>query len=238
MHEHVQNVDAAVEGLGRADAIAGDLGGGGLTGKLATRADEGLVKAQQTTAATGPAEEPVVVLGSGNLGLVYLRDARRRTLEDLDREWPALVPGLAAHPGVGFVACLDARGVPWAIGAEGRHDLSTGEVQGDDPLAPFGAHAARVLRRAVTMPTAPDLYVNSTVDPVTLDVHAFEGLVGSHGGLGGWQDHAVLLGPADLMVDLPEHIEGADALHEVLVGMLEQCGQRAGTAGAVSPSQV
>ena len=76
------------------------------------------------------------------------------------------------------------------------------------------------------MSEAPDLYVNSTVDPVTHDVHAFEGLVGSHGGLGGWQDQAVLLGPVDLMSGQPEHIEGADRLHRVLVGMLEQCGQR------------
>jgi hypothetical protein len=238
MHERVQNVDAAVEGLGRADAVAGDLGGGGLTGRIATRADEGLVKAQQAGVEAdraGEDEEPVVVLGSGNLGLVYVRDTRRRTLEDLEREWPALVPGLAAHPGVGFVAGVDAAGVPWAIGADGRHDLASGAVDGTDPLAPYGDHAARVLRRAVLMASAPDLYVNSVVDPVTSDVHAFEGLVGSHGGLGGWQDHAVLLGPADLMADLPEHVEGADALHRVLVGMLERSGQR---RGAVSPSRV
>jgi len=227
MQEQVQNVDASVEGLGRADSIAGDLGSGGLTGKLAVRADESLVKAQQTAPPADPAEEPVVVLGSGNLGLLYLRGDRRRTLEELDREWPALVPGLAAHPGVGFVACVDDAGVPWAIGADGRHNLATGAVHGDDPLAPFGQHAPRVLRRAVMMAEAPDLYVNSTVDPVTNDVHAFEGLVGSHGGLGGWQDHALLLGPADLMADLPDRIEGADELHKVLVGMLERCGQRA-----------
>ena len=48
MHEHVQGVDASVEGLGRADSLVGDMGSGGLTGKLAARADEGLTKAQQT----------------------------------------------------------------------------------------------------------------------------------------------------------------------------------------------
>ncbi len=35
MQEHVQNVDASVEGLGRADSIAGDIAPGGMTGKLA-----------------------------------------------------------------------------------------------------------------------------------------------------------------------------------------------------------
>ncbi|HEX6249388.1 MAG TPA: phage holin family protein [Nocardioidaceae bacterium] len=227
MQEQVQNVDASVEGLGRADSIAGDLGRDGLTGKLATRADAGLARAQQTAAPADPDEEPVVVLGSGNLGLLYLRGERRRTLEELDREWPALVPGLAAHPGVGFVAGIDDGGVPWAVGADGRHNLATGAVHGSDPLAPFGSHAARVLHRAVMMSQAPDLYVNSTVDPVTNDVNAFEGLVGSHGGLGGWQDQAMLLGPTDLMAGLPDRIEGADELHRILVGMLERCGQRA-----------
>lgn len=226
MQEHVQSVDAPVEGLGRADSIAGDLGTEGLTGKLAARANDGLVKAQRTAAPDLPAETPVVVLGSGNLGLLYLRGAHRRTRQDIDREWPDLITGLAMHPGVGFVACIDDDGVPWAIGADGRQNLATGAVQGTDPLAQYGAHAARVLRRAVTMSEAPDLYVNSAVDPLTNDVHAFEGLVGSHGGLGGWQDHAMLFGPAELMTGLPERIEGADELHRILVGMLQRCGQR------------
>jgi hypothetical protein len=86
-----------------------------------------------------------------------------------------------------------------------------------------------VLRRALAQPEAPDLYVNSVVDPVTNDVAAFEGLVGSHGGLGGWQDRAMLLAPADLMAGLPERIEGADELHRVLVGMLVASGQRGET---------
>jgi uncharacterized membrane protein YvlD (DUF360 family) len=237
MQEHVQNVDASVEGLGRADSIAGDVATGGMSGKLAVRAGEGLAKAQQTPAqqtaaqqSSAPgdaAEEPVVVLGSGNLGLVYVRGARRWTLEELDREWPALIPGLAGHPGVGFVAGIDDEGRAWAIGSGGRLNIASGDVEGTNPLAGYGPYAARMLLRALLLREAPDLYVNSTVDPVTGDVSAFEGLVGSHGGLGGWQDRALLLGPADLMAGLPERIEGADQLHRVLVGMLESCGQRA-----------
>ncbi|HQR26141.1 MAG TPA: phage holin family protein [Nocardioides sp.] len=226
MEQDVQNVDAAVEGLGRADSLVGDLGTDGLSGKVASRAGSSLAEAQSTEGPEDTGDEPVIVLGSGNLGLVYLRNPRRSTLDELEAQWPALVPGLVARPGIAFVAGVDDAGVPWAIGPEGRRNLDTGELEGSDPMEPFEPHAPRTLRRAVLLPEAPDLYVNSTVDPVTSDVHAFEGLVGSHGGLGGWQDHAVLLAPTELLDGVPEHIEGADQLHRVLVGMLESCGQR------------
>ena len=62
---------------------------------------------------------------------------------------------------------------------------------------------------------------------------AFEALVGAHGGLGGWQDRAVLLAPRDLAASLPERVEGADELHRVLVGFLQQSGQRRESAAPV-----
>jgi hypothetical protein len=173
------------------------------------------------------------VLGSGNLGLVYVPGPERLTIEELDRRWPQLVDGLRTHPGVGFVAGVDERGTPWALGAAGRLDLSNGRLVGEDPLAPYGEHAARVLRRAVCMPEAPDLYVNSCVDDDTLDVAAFEALVGAHGGLGGWQDHAVLLAPRDLLDGQPPRVEGADQMHQVLLTMLRRCGQRTDGAKVV-----
>jgi hypothetical protein len=117
--------------------------------------------------------------------------------------------------------------VPWALGAQGKIRLDTGEVTGRDPLQPYADHAAGVLRRAVMMPEAPDLYLNSRIEDTTLDIAAFEPLVGAHGGLGGWQDRAILLTPRTLAHVLPtEGIEGADRLHAVLVSMLRAVGQR------------
>jgi hypothetical protein len=163
---------------------------------------------------------------------LYVHSPVRLTLEDLYERWPKLIPGLCAHEGVGFIAGVDSSGVPWAIGANGRIRLDTGEVAEEDPLRPYRDHAARVLRRAVVMPEAPDLYVNSRVEEVTLDIAAFEPLVGAHGGLGGWQDRAVLLTPRALAHVLPtEHIEGADRLHAVLVAMLRAVGQRKALPG-------
>ena len=167
----------------------------------------------------------LVVLGSGNLGLVYVPGPERLTLEDLDARWPDLVPGLAGHPGIGFVAALGKDG-PVAIGAEGRHHLATGVIQGIDPMVPFGAHAAAMLLSAALMKEAPDLYVNSSVDPDTLDVAAFEPLVGCHGGLGGWQDRGFVVAPPDLLQPTVP-IVGGEQLHGHLVDILESLGHRA-----------
>jgi uncharacterized membrane protein YvlD (DUF360 family) len=226
MEEKVASVDAPVEGWGRVDSLAEDLAGAGITGRAARRAADASSR-HVDEGAEAAATADVSVLGSGNLGLLYARSAVRLTLEDLQERWPGLVPGLCAHEGIGFIAGLDMAGVPWVLGEHGRVRLDTGKVIGQNPLAPYGDHAARVLRRAVVMPEAPDLYINSRVGDVTLDIAAFEPLVGAHGGLGGWQDRAVLLTPRTLADVLPtEHIEGADRLHTVLVAMLRAVGQR------------
>jgi uncharacterized membrane protein YvlD (DUF360 family) len=225
MHYSVQSIDEPVEGWGRADSLVGDIGRAGVTGRIAARAEASVLRAQATPADSA---DPPIVLGSGNLGLLYLPGSNRWSLQELDAAWPALVEGLRQHPGIGFVAALDESGVPWVLGAKGRRNLASDEIEGDDPLASYDEHAGRVLARALAMPEAPDLYVNSVVDPDTQDVAAFEGLVGSHGGLGGWQDNAVLLVPQELVAALPDRIEGADQLHLALVGILEACGQRRG----------
>ena len=229
MQETVQNVDASVEGLGRADSIAGDIAAGGMTGEARRPADEGLAKAQATSAAgRRPPRSRLWCWARGNLGLVYVRGDRRWTLRALEEEWPALVPGLADHPGIGFVAGIDEDGRAWAIGSSGRRNIGERRRGGDGPAGRLrlprraGAAACRCGSPRHRISTSTARSIRSTSD-----VAAFEGLVGSHGGLGGWQDRAVLLGPADLMAGLPERIEGADELHRVLVAMLESCGQRA-----------
>jgi hypothetical protein len=182
-------------------------------------------------------ESDLVVLGSGNHGLVYVRGSTRLSLEDLSDRWPDLVPGVASHPDIGFVAALSDEHGPVVVGPDGYHRLRDGTVEGIDPLALFGRHAPGVLRRAVEMPEAPDLYVNSTVDTATLEVAAFEDLVGCHGGLGGWQDRGVLIAPADL-VPAGTALTGADELHVLFVGLLERLGHRRGRGQDASSGSV
>jgi hypothetical protein len=77
---------------------------------------------------------------------------------------------------------------------------------------------------------------HSSVDDVTLDVAAFEPLVGTHGGLGGWQDRAILHVPRVLAQVLPdEPIEGADRVHSLLVEILRAVGQRSTVPNPPAP---
>ncbi|HEX5532137.1 MAG TPA: alkaline phosphatase family protein [Actinomycetales bacterium] len=171
------------------------------------------------------------VFGSGNLGLVYVRGERKRlTLQQLEDRFPHLVGGLTAHPGVGFVAVLDDALGPLVIGEDGAMALKDEVVVGVDPLRTFGPNAPAFVRRVLLRPEAPDIYVNSLVDPTTGEVAAFEGLVGCHGGLGGWQDRAFVLVPKDLPFP-DEQILGADALHRALVAILRHLGHRRDDAG-------
>jgi uncharacterized membrane protein YvlD (DUF360 family) len=174
--------------------------------------------------------EQFLVFGSGNLGLIYVAGERHRlTVDDLAARFPALVPGLVAHPGVGFVVVHTVEHGPVALGPGGEHRVRDGIVVGLDPLARFGPHAPEFVLRASTMAEAPDIYVNSLVDDLD-EVAAFEGLVACHGGLGGWQDRGMVVHPADF--EMPaDMVVGADALHRVLVSWLEAFGHRTDLVG-------
>jgi hypothetical protein len=229
MEESITSLDRNVESWGRVESLVDDLAGAGKTSQRAARQVEGHLDARTETSQPPGTDSDVVVLGSGNLGLVYLREPARACMEDLDRRYPRLLPGLVAHPGVSFVAVLSREEGPVVIGARGRHRLRDGAVEGEDPLEPFGRLAPRLVATATAMADAPDVYVNSSYDADTGEVAAFEGLVGAHGGLGGWQEQGMLVAPVALH---PVHsdIVGAEELHHVLVGMLETAGHRAQTA--------
>ena len=110
---------------------------------------------------------------------------------------------------------------PVVIGSAGRYYLAEDRVEGENPLEGFGANATAHLRRTDSFPDAPDLLVNSFCNPETNEVAAFEELIGSHGGLGGWQTQPFLLYPAEWETG-PETIVGAEALHRVLKGWVDQ----------------
>jgi len=215
-------LNSMIAGSSSTDSVMGRA-----LGKASDRlTDQTFESASRQAAAEQEEAETFIVFGSGNLGLIYVAgESRRLNLDDLTARFPALVPGLVAHPGVAFAVVDTADHGPVAIGATGEHRVREGVVVGDDPLARFGPEAPEFVLRAALMPEAPDIYVNSLLDELG-EVAAFEGLVGCHGGLGGWQDRAMIVWPVDLPAPPPGMLVGADAVHRQLVAWLEHVGHR------------
>ena len=221
----VDAVQADVEGWGRAGGRGRRRRGrrrspGRVAAKAAARRPS-----RSTTSVPRCRGADISVIGSGNLGLLYVHGPERLPLETSRSGGRGWCPGWSSTRAWASWPALDADGAP---GRSGRRParLDTGEVKGTDPLAP-SASTRPGAGRAMALTEAPDLYLNSTLDPDTLDIAAFEPLVGAHGGLGGWQDRAVLLVPRALEHVVPHaQILGADHLHQVLVAMLESVGQR------------
>jgi uncharacterized membrane protein YvlD (DUF360 family) len=179
-------------------------------------------------------DQEVVVLGSGNLGLVYLMNERRRlTREEIDERHPRLLPALREHPHVGWLLVRSERDGPLALGAHGTHYLAEGRIEGEDPLAHFSANAAAHLLRTDGFEHVADIMVGSFYDPALDEGCAFEELISFHGGIGGAQTRPFLLAPAHL--PLPEEpIVGAAAVHTVLVGWRRGLN---GGSGALEPQE-
>src|SRR3954469_11155058 len=172
----------------------------------------------QKRAKNDVSDRDVIVLGSGNLGLVYLMDEPRRlTLEELNDRHPRLLPALRNHPHVGWLLVRSEEEGPVVLGARGAHYLATGRVDGMDPLAPFSRNAPRHLLRTDGFAHVADIMVGSFYDPALEEGCAFEELISFHGGIGGPQTRPFLLYPTALPVaDAP--IVGAAAVNLLLRG--------------------
>ena len=161
-------------------------------------------------------EQHVVVLGSGNLGLIYLMEERRRlTMEEIADRHPRLLPALREHPHIGFLLVRSSERGAVALGARGANYLSEGRVEGEDPLAPFSVNAPAHLLRTDSFEHVADIMVNSFYDPELEEGCAFEELISFHGGLGGPQTRPFILHPVELPVPA-EPIVGAVGVHELL----------------------
>ncbi len=171
-----------------------------------------------TTRGDGVGDRDVIVLASGNLGLIYLMDAPRRlSLEEIDERHPRLLEALRRHPHIGFLLVRSRDRGAVALGPRGTRYLADDTIVGEDPLAPFSPGAAAHLRRTDGFEHVADIMVNSFYDPDLEQGCAFEELISFHGGLGGPQTEPFILHPVALpMPGRP--IVGAAAVHDVLVG--------------------
>jgi uncharacterized membrane protein YvlD (DUF360 family) len=213
-------------GYGLDELVERSLTRGSVTG-IAGGDEQSAVVGNAAAEATGKrqkrpkndvSDREVVVLGSGNLGLIYLMEERRRlTLEEIEERHPELLTALRSHPHVGWVLVHSDRSGPVALGGDGTHYLADGRVDGDDPLVHFSPNAARHLLRTDGFEHVADIMVGSFYDPDLDEGCAFEELISFHGGIGGAQTRPFLLYPTHL--PLPgEAIVGAAAVHDVLLG--------------------
>ncbi|MEV4332125.1 phage holin family protein [Streptomyces sp. NPDC049597] len=175
----------------------------------------------------GAGSDPIV-LASGNLALISFPDVPHRvSREEIRRRYPALLPTLAGHPGIGFLLVRSERqgSVVLAAGGAAVPLAELEEGDGAGPLAAFGPGAVDAVRRTDAFPHVADIMVNSMYDPRTGVVHAFEEQIGSHGGLGGEQSKAFLLSPLELSPPVPpgRELVGAEQVHRVLRRWLREC---------------
>src|SRR5436309_7069946 len=214
-------------GYGLDDLVERSLSGGGDVAEVAGGDEQSAMVGHALAEATGTkkkrpkndvSDREVVVLGSGNLGLVYLMSERRRlTREEIDAAHPQLLTALREHPHVGWLLVRSERDGAVALGASGTRYLSDGRVDGDDPLASFPPNAARHLLRTDGFEHVADIMVGSFYDPVLGEGCAFEELISFHGGMGGAQSRPFLLYPSRLRLP-DEPIVGAAAVHDLLLG--------------------
>ncbi len=157
----------------------------------------------------------ILVLASGNLGLVYgtKRDTRI-TLEEIEGLFPGLLAHLVQHEGIGWVMVQSSEHEGVVIGKNGRYYLNDDHIEGENPLADFGPNAARHLKRYNQFPDAPDLYINSFYNVETNEVAAFEELIGCHGGMGGYQTRPFILHPKVLPITEPELVGAASVYRQ------------------------
>ncbi len=182
--------------------------GGRRSGTSGSRS--GSVSGEESDGESGSGSGPVpgkhkvpelAVIGSGNLGMVWFPQLDHRPdIVELEQRWPGMIPGLTLTAGIGLVMVSEPGGGTVVIGRAGAHHLHDGTLEGEDPLLPYGPMASRDLLRLSALRHCGDIVMISAVDGLGL-VHAFEGLVGSHGGLGGEQNSGLLMHPAAWPVD-------------------------------------
>lgn len=195
------------------DSIAGRAVGAAMKSRRVDGAVQ-LDKAERDRADDDRIPE-LSVMASGCLGLItFPREPGRVTLEQIERKWPRLIDTLKDHPGVGFLLVRSERDGAVVIGPRGMVFLDRrNEIEGENPLAPFGPNAAAHVARHDTFPHCPDIVVNSAYWAETDEVAAFEELVGSHGGMGGGQSYPFALIPSDWVAP-QEQVVGAEKLHD------------------------
>jgi uncharacterized membrane protein YvlD (DUF360 family) len=214
---HGYGLDELVERSLSKGKVESAMGGDEQEAVVGHAVGEATGSKQEKRAKNDVSGRDVVVLGSGNLGLIYLMDLDRRlTLEEIDERHPNLIPALREHPHIGWLLVRSAEAGAVVLGPRGRRELDSERVEGEDPLELFSPTAAQHLKRSDGFLHVADIMVGSFYDPELDEGCAFEELISFHGGLGGPQTQAFILYPPSLPAP-PQPLLGAAAVHGVLL---------------------
>jgi hypothetical protein len=205
---------------------------------LADQTTDGMVNLDEEEIPPPADESTIAVVGSGNLGLVWFTGYDHRlTLEELQELHPGLVATLAEHPGIGFLMVRSSERGAVVLGANGIRYLDEDVVEGEDPTTLFGEHTIMSLKREDAMVHAPDILLLSQYDAEMGEVAAFEELIGSHGGLGGYQTQPFILHPAEWELDEPVPL-GAPAIYRNIRRWLKGIDIELGKPAPAAPAPV
>lgn len=189
-------------------------------------------KTQGNLVAVGPERNPreayqqqdqaekarMIVLASGCSGLIYFSQAgQRMTYEEIQGQYPDLIPGLVKHPGIGFLLVRSSENGDLVLGKEGIYFLDQNTYEGKNPLGMYGTNAPAHLKRESGFANCPDLIINTSYDPETEELCGFENQVSHHGGLGGPQSYPFIFYPAELRYD-GQPLIGATSVYRMLRG--------------------
>ena len=162
-----------------------------------------------------------IVLASGNLGLIYFTDwSDRMTYEQIEDAFPGLINGLAHHEGIGFVMVKSDIYDTIVLSDDDVLYLDTEEYYGNHFLDKFGENTIRKLKRTDGFAHVPDILVNSSYDIESNEVHAFEELIGSHGGAGGNQQYPFILYPSEWTLE--DEILGSENVYKFFKSEMEK----------------
>lgn len=171
--------------------------------------------------------EPLIVYGSGSVGLVYFTESQERlTYEVIQQKYPDLILSLIRHEGIGFVMVRSSENGDLILDSGGIYYLDNDTFEGENPLKDFSPHAADLLRRENSFPNCADIVVSTRYDPQTQEMCGFENQVSHHGGFGGPQSFPFILYPTVLPYE-KEPLIGAVQVHRLLKGWreMEQSGK-------------